>query len=278
MNDLLNAPAFPTPAALDALNPKPRRPGAKCSAADREREFFDKLVAEEAEFNPFTPQGWETLARRFEKMVPLTGAVRMLDVGCGTGQSRQIYRLAGLDYTGLDLSGNAVQRARQKYPRDEWICADACNLPFAGEQFDLVAFSSVLHHVPDYRLPLAEAFRVLRPGGRAFAFDPNLLHPAMALFRHPHSPLYRPEGVSPNERPLLPRALAQAFRAAGFREIRQRCQAGISYRAVAPKEIRAFLKLYNFADRLLQFSGFGQWFGTFILTTGKKPVTKHILQ
>jgi ubiquinone/menaquinone biosynthesis C-methylase UbiE len=194
----------------------------------------------------------------------------MLDVGCGTGQSRQVYRLNGLNYTGLDLSGNAIELARVKYPSDEWICADACSLPFEEKTFDLVAFSSVLHHIPDFLPPLAEAQRVLRPGGCVFAFDPNLLHPAMALFRHPKSPLYRPEGVSPNERPLLPRMLAKAFHEAGFCDIRQCCQAGIPYRAVAPKLINAFLKTYNFADRILDLSGLGRWFGTFVLTAGRK--------
>ena len=84
----------------------------------------------------------------------------MLDVGCGTGRSRQIYRLKRLNYTGLDLSGNAKELARVKYPADEWICADACNLPFEEKTFDLVAFSSVLHHIPDFRPPLVEAQRV----------------------------------------------------------------------------------------------------------------------
>ena len=38
--------------------------------AEREREFFDSLVAAEKDFNPFTAQGWETLARRFEMVPP----------------------------------------------------------------------------------------------------------------------------------------------------------------------------------------------------------------
>jgi SAM-dependent methyltransferase len=240
-------------------------------AVEREREFFDTLVEAEEDFNPFTDRGWQVLTRRFEQMVPLAGPVRMLDVGCGTGQSRQIYRLAGLEYVGVDLSSVALERARAKYPQDTWQCADASALPFDDASFDLVAFSSVLHHIPDFRRPLEEACRVLRPGGHVFAFDPNLLHPAMALFRHPRSPLYRPEGVSPNERPLLPSRLARALRTAGFCEIRQRCQAAIPYRAVAPRLLNSLLRVYNFADLLLHLSGLGRWLGTFIVTSGVKP-------
>src|SRR4029079_6684875 len=120
------------------------------------------------------------------------------------------------------------------------------------------------------------AYRVLRPGGRAFAFDPNLLHPAMALFRHPARPGYIAEGVSPNERPLLPPVLAQAFRRAGFRRVRQRAQSDIPYRKVAPRRLNAALSAYDVADRIWQQVGLGRWFGTFILTCGRKPRADRI--
>ena len=148
---------------------------------------------------------------------------------------------------------------------------DASHLPLADEQFDVVAFSSVLHHIDQFQLPLGEAFRVLRPGGYAFAFDPNLLHPAMALFRHPTSMFYTPKGVSPNERPLLPAQLAEAFRSAGLTDIRQRCQADIPYRVVAPKLINGLLGVYNVCDRLIELSGLSRWLGTFVITVGRRP-------
>lgn len=149
--------------------------------------------------------------------------------------------------------------------------ADACRFPFGSATFDLVAFSSVLHHLADRRSALAEALRILRPGGWAFAFDPNLLHPAMLLFRHPLSPLYSADGVSPDERPLMPSALRREFRQAGFAAIGQRCQSGIPYRAVAPQRLDALLPLYNRADRWWEKVGLGRWFGTFVVTWARKP-------
>ena len=113
--------------------------------------------------------------------------------------------------------------------------------------------------------------RVLRPGGHAFAFDPNLLHPAMALFRYPKSPLYTAKGVSPNEAPLLPRQLHAAFTAAGFVELRQRAQSDLAYREVAPRVLNACLAAYNFADHWFERVGLGRWFGTFVITSGQKP-------
>jgi SAM-dependent methyltransferase len=231
--------------------------------------YFDRLVEESGDFNPFADRGWETLARRFNAAVP--GAdLRVLDVGCGTGQSRRIYRDRSSLYAGIDLSLGALRLARRRFD-GSWLQSDALRLPFRDASFDVVAFSSVLHHVGDRRGALAEAWRALRPGGWAFAFDPNLLHPAMLLFRYPRSPLYNPQGVSPDERPLLPRVLREDFEAAGFGALGQRCQSDIPYRAVAPKGMDALLPLYNRADWLWEKIGLGRWFGTFVVTWGRKP-------
>jgi len=240
-------------------------------ALQRERAYFDSFVAEQGEFNPFTDLGWQTLGRQFERSVRPTGPLRLLDLGCGTGQSRQLYARHAREYVGVDLCERAIAAARVRFPESGWLVADARTLPFPDESFDVVAFSSVLHHIPDFPAALREAGRVLRPGGKVFAFDPNLLHPAMALFRHPRSPMYLRQGVSPDERPLLPRALKRAFRESGLVDVRQRCLSGIAYRAVAPRLLNAFLTAFNVADQLWQWSGVGRFFGTFVISWGCKP-------
>lgn len=240
----------------------------------RDGVYFDQLVHAQGDFNPFAERGWETLAARFAAAVPAVlagGELRLLDVGCGTGQSRRIYLDRSSSYVGLDLSLGSLRLAQARFAATGWAQADACRLPFSGDSFDVVAFSSVLHHLADRPSALAEALRVLRPGGWAFAFDPNLLHPAMLLFRHPRSPLYKPEGVSPDEQPLLPAELRRAFRQSGFAAIGQRCQSDIPYRAVAPQGLNALLGLYNRADRLWEKVGLGRWFGTFVVTWARKP-------
>jgi len=238
--------------------------------SDVERRYFDRLLREKNEFDPFAPSGWRTIAAVFSEMVPGGRIGRLLDVGCGTGQSRQVYAERAGGYVGIDLSLEALSRARRKAPSERWSQADAMRLPFADGSMDVVAFSSVLHHIPDPAPALREARRVLKPGGRAFAFDPNLLHPAMALFRWPKSPFYVSEGVSPNESPLLPATLRRAFGSAGFEELRQRCQSGIAYREVAPRVMNALLGLYNAADRAFQAIGLGRWCGMFVVTCGRK--------
>ncbi len=241
------------------------------SAAAREGSYFDHLVGEAGDFNPFTERGWDTLAARFARAVPSRGPLRVLDVGCGTGRSRRIYRARSGFYTGIDLSLGSLGLARRREQDASWLQADALRLPFRDGSFDVVAFSSVLHHVPDRRIALAEALRVLRTDGWVFAFDPNLLHPAMLLFRHPRSPFYNPDGVSPDEQPLLPRVLREDFHAAGFTAVGQRCQSDIPYRQVAPKGLDALLPLYNRADWLWEKTGLGRWLGTFVVTWARRP-------
>jgi len=255
---------------LFAMSRLPDEPTSSLGS-QAERAFFDTLVAESGQFDPFTDAGWEVLAEQFATFVRRDAPADILEVGAGTGASRRIYRAKARCFTGIDLSPNAIGRARQQFPNDNWLIADACALPFEADAFDVIAFSSVLHHMPDYSLAIREAFRVLRPGGNAFAFDPNLLHPGMAVLRHPTSPFYLSEGVSPNERPLLPVSLRRAFTAAGFEGIRQRCRCGIIYRSVAPSEISRLLAIYNMADRLLAFCGLDRLVGTFVITAGTKP-------
>lgn len=242
----------------------------RSSPSQVEREYFDDRIADEGEFDAFAPEAWETLRRRFDEFVPPVSALRILDVGAGTGQSRKVYERTQVSYIGSDLSWSCVRTASSSLG-GRWLQADALTLPFGNESFDVVAFSSVLHHIPAMTSALREAMRVLRPGGYAFAFDPNLRHPAMALLRHPKSPLYIRAGVSPNERPLLPRELRAAFSAAGFESIHTRCQSGIAYRHVAPRLINALLALYNGVDRAVEWSGLGRLIGTFVVTTARKP-------
>jgi len=238
-----------------------------------EREYFDTILSESGEFNPFRDSGWDTIARCFRQMVGELDNANILDVGCGTGESLRLYQTHCRLYVGIDLSTVALGHAHLRFGERSWVQADAFALPFVPGCMDVVAFSSVLHHLPRMGPALDEAMRVLRRGGRVFAFDPNVLHPAMALLRHPRSPIYLSQGVSPNERPLHPRTIREAFSVAGLTDLKQHAQANIAYRKVAPRLINLFLTAYNLFDRLLDLSGLGRVFGPFVITSGRKPST-----
>jgi SAM-dependent methyltransferase len=97
--------------------------------------------------------------------------LRVLEIGCGLGTDGAQFAKAGADYTGVDLTDAAIDLARKRFEISglpgEFRVADAENLDFADESFDLVYSHGVLHHTPDTARAVQEIHRVLKPGGRA---------------------------------------------------------------------------------------------------------------
>jgi len=97
--------------------------------------------------------------------------LKVLEIGCGLGTDGAQFAEAGADYTGVDLTEAAVDLARQRFElfdlAGKFQTADAENLDFADDSFDLVYSHGVLHHTPDTQKAIDEVHRVLRPGGRA---------------------------------------------------------------------------------------------------------------
>lgn len=111
-----------------------------------------------------------------ERLVALVGADAggtALDLGTGPGHIPILLcqRAAGLGVLAVDLAESMLGLARAKIAaaglaeRIDLQLADVKRLPFADNQFDIVFSNTILHHIPEPIAMLAEAGRVLRPGG-----------------------------------------------------------------------------------------------------------------
>ena len=97
----------------------------------------------------------------------------VLEVGVGTGRNFGFYP-ADARVTGIELSPTMLELARQrarKLGRDfDLRIGDAQTLEFPDASFDTIIFCLTLCSIPDDRRAVAEAKRVLRPGGRVVIF------------------------------------------------------------------------------------------------------------
>lgn len=98
---------------------------------------------------------------------------RVLEIGSGAGAHSCLFKRRGADVTAIDLTptralstARKLALARGPGPARAYQ-ADAENMPFRDETFDIVYSNGVLHHSEDTAACVAEVRRVLKPGGRA---------------------------------------------------------------------------------------------------------------
>jgi SAM-dependent methyltransferase len=132
---------------------------------------------------------------------------RVLDVGCRFGALTRSY-LDGNEVVGIDIDRKALDEATALGIEPVW--ADAAEpLPFEDKSFDVVVLGELLEHLPLPQLTVAEARRVLRPGGRLVGSVPN----AFRLKRRLMFLLGRPPEFDPTHLQLFsPDSLRSLFR------------------------------------------------------------------
>lgn len=115
------------------------------------------------------PLLFRSLLRTIRRRV---GSGRLLDVGCGEGAWLS-YAATRFEAFGVDISAEGVEAAQERTGLSTIVCASATALPHADSAFDVVTALDVVEHIEDPALLLAEARRVLVPGGLLVLSTPN---------------------------------------------------------------------------------------------------------
>jgi ubiquinone/menaquinone biosynthesis C-methylase UbiE len=138
-------------------------------------------------------QLWERAAMQIRKhtdviraLLPLKGK-RVLDVGCGDGALTRFLAREGATVTGIDISTETLARARaaEKVSGADYAEGRGETLPYPDASIDGVVYMNSLHHVPInvQAQAVAEAARVLKPGGLLLAIEPLAEGANFALVR-----------------------------------------------------------------------------------------------
>src|SRR5690606_1978423 len=159
------------------IAPSERRPLSSHALQERYGEGYFH-----GENSGFATEGYERIHATWRHWMPfLRGEVgegaRWLDLGCAYGFLVEEACESGFRAIGVDGSRFAVAQARRWAARavGRLLAGHAEHLPFADASFGVVSAFDLLEHVPDPERVIAEAARVLRPGGLFLAATPDPL-------------------------------------------------------------------------------------------------------
>lgn len=145
------------------------------------------------------PHTWKMEAQRDETIRDKCKNAAVLDLGCFEGDESKKYLDYGASYVcGIDVSDEAISRAKKSIldERAEFMVADAHNLPFESNSFDLIVGRAILHHLM-LKEAYSEIFRILKPGGSAMFVEPLRGNPLAKIVR-----LITPNARTEDELPL----------------------------------------------------------------------------
>jgi len=123
--------------------------------------------------------------KKIDEIVPHD--VRVLNIGCGTGQVNECLKRD--DWYGIDISPNSVAVA-QRYFKEAKVGDVTERFDYPDGFFDLVLSINTLHHVAEkLDAVFSEIGRVLVPAGTLLAVEPDAQNPKTYLTHHPRSPI-----------------------------------------------------------------------------------------
>ena len=184
-------------------------------------DFYDAEMATKQERMALTKDMVRQRSELMRSLSPKLGE-HILELGSGNGIfTRELVDCvaSGGHVIGLDSSEAILEMARHNCPDGEFVLADAQDLPFENATFDAIVAAQLFCFLGDVDRALAEAFRVLKPGGRIVILDtdwdtlvwrannPELMELVQAAYKAVYADAY------------LPRTLRQRLEQASFSNI-----------------------------------------------------------
>lgn len=146
--------------------------------------MFDEVAAAYDRTNDILSLGQDRLWRvAVRSAVDPRPGQRILDLAAGTGASSVSLARTGADVVAGDFSPGMIAEGRRRHggiPNLTFVEADATDLPFADDEFDVVTISFGLRNVVDVDKALQEMLRVTKPGGRLLICE--FSHPRSRVF------------------------------------------------------------------------------------------------
>jgi len=139
---------------------------------DRMRAFFDDVAGRFGR-NYVPGKSWKAIAEALLRLMP---PMTIADLGAGEGAfslllAQRATRVLAVDSSARMVSVGKAQAKKQGVKNLEYRLGDMEDLPIDDRAVDLVFFSQSLHHALHPEHALAEAYRILKPGGRIAILD-----------------------------------------------------------------------------------------------------------
>jgi ubiquinone/menaquinone biosynthesis C-methylase UbiE len=104
--------------------------------------------------------------RKVLDQLQLLNGQLLLDAGCGSGLFSHMAIKAGAEVIGIDAAPGLLEVARKRNPQNNFMEEDLEAMPFADDSFDVVVGFNSFQYAGSFDKALAEAARVLKPGGK----------------------------------------------------------------------------------------------------------------
>jgi len=137
------------------------------------------------------------------KTMPNKDGLNVLDAGCGEGHLLEllIKKNSNNNYYGIDLTAEALKKAKERCPKAKFVQADLSNIDIEDNFFDFIVCTETLEHVDAYQDVINEFKRILKPGGYLVITFPNEFWWTVSRFLLGRRPIKVPDHInsfSPN--------------------------------------------------------------------------------